>query len=378
MGVYWRLLSTDPAVARAVVLAERPTISDTTFDFSKEYLDQLLDHVSTLASIYHKPPETFVHFGKEIDYYDTGNAEEDSSSSEESSSDDGESSSSEESKESKKDRKKKKTVEQAVSKPVQADIGDLLDFGTATQTTAGGGDLLDLFSPQPQVPNYGRPKKEILSAAKGNGITISACYYRESDKMMMEIAITNVSNPVTIKRAALKFNANYLKLSPGQIKIPEPISAGNSCTIPITLSQSGQYNNSKVQIQMAMKTDAGVVYFQDKIPIEVMYGSDGKLSREDYLRMWQDGSLKEHQKVKNKLSTMDFQEIISRLEKNHVFFVAKRTAPNTISLFYSCKIASLWLMVELTVAKTGAAKCVVKAKDDKIAEVTCARILELI
>jgi len=378
--VYWRLLSTDPAVARAVVLAERPTISDTTFDFSKEYLDQLLDHVSTLASIYHKPPETFVHFGKEIDYYDTGKSEENSSSSEESSSDDGESSSSEESKESKKERKKKKTVEQAVSKPVKADIiGDLLDFGTVTQPTSGGGDLLDLFgSPQPPIATVGRPKKEILSTAKGNGITVSACYYREGDKMIMEIAITNVSNPVTIRRAALKFNENYLKLSPGQIKIPEPISAGNSCTIPIVLSQSGQYNNSKVQIQMAMKTDAGVVYFQDKIPIEVMYGSDGQLSREDYLKLWQDGSLKEHQKVKGKLSTMDFQEIISRLEKNRVFFVAKRTASNTISLFYSCKIASLWLMVELTVAKTGAAKCVVKAKDDKIAEVTCARILELI
>merc|ERR1739838_106967 len=116
MGVYWRLLSTDPAVARAVVLAERPTISDTTFDFSKEYLDQLLDHVSTLASIYHKPPESFVLFGKEIDYYDTGGVTEDTSSSE-SSSDDADSSSSEESKESKKERKKKKKVEEDVKQP---------------------------------------------------------------------------------------------------------------------------------------------------------------------------------------------------------------------------------------------------------------------
>jgi len=374
--VYWRLLSTDPAVARAVVLAERPTISDNTFDFSKEYLDQLLDHVSTLASIYHKPPESFVLFGKEIDYYDTGGDREDSSSSEDSASDDEESSSSEE---SKRERKKKKAAEEEkVSKHVEADIGDLLDFGSVAQTTGGGGDLLDLFgTPQPSV-TVGRPKKEILSAAKGNGITVSACYYREGDKAMMEIAIANVSNPVTVRRAALKFNENYLKLNPGQIKIPEPISAGNSCTIPIVLNQSGQYNNSKVQIQMAMKTDAGVVYFQDKIPIEVMFGSDGKLSREDYLKMWQDGNLKEHQKVKPKLSTMDFQEIISRLEKDRIFFVAKRTAPNTISLFYSCKIASLWLMVELTVAKTGAAKCVAKAREEKIAEVTCARVLELL
>merc|ERR550534_1288237 len=374
--VYWRLLSTDPAVARAVVLAERPTISDTTFDFSKEYLDQLLDHVSTLASIYHKPPESFVLFGKEIDFYDTGGDDaEDSSSSGESSSEDDESSSSEE---SKKEKKKKRPVEKPVSKPVEADIGDLLNFNTEAKPTSGGGDLLDLFdTSQPSVP-VGRPKKEILSAAKGKGITISACYYREGDNAMMEIAMANVDTPVTIRRAALKFNANYLKLSPGQIKIPQPISAGNSCTIPIVLTQNGQYDNSKVQIQMAMKTDAGVVYFQDKIPIEVMFGPDGKLSREDYLKMWRDGSLKEHQKIKAKLNTMDFQEVISRLEKNRIFFVAKKTAQNTISLFYSCKIASLWVMVELTVAKTGAAKCVAKARDGKIAEATCIRVLELV
>merc|ERR1719397_2106588 len=374
--VYWRLLSTDPAVARAVVLAERPTISDTTFDFSKEYLDQLLDHVSTLASIYHKPPESFVLFGKEIDFYDTGGDDaDDSSSSAESSSDDDESSSSEE---SKKKKKKKRPVEKPVSKPVEADIGDLLNFGSVPQPTSGGGDLLDLFdTSKPSVP-VGRPKKEILSAAKGNGITISACYYREGDNAIMEIAMANVSSSVNIRRAALKFNANYLKLSPGQIKIPQPISAGNSCIIPIVLTQNGQYNNSKVQIQMAMKTDAGVVYFQDKIPIEVMFGSDGKLSREDYLKMWQDGSLKEHQKVKAKLNTINLEEIISRLGKDRIFFVAKRTAPKTISLFYSCKIASLWLMVELTVAKTGAAKCVAKARDEKIAEATCARVLELV
>lgn len=376
--VYWRLLSTDPAVARAVVLAERPTISDTTFDFSKEYLDQLLEHVSTLASIYHKPPESFVLFGKEIDYYDTGGVADDSSSSEVSSSDEGDSSSSEESKESKKERKKKKKVEEDVKQPEKADIGDLLDFGTTAQPISGGGDLLDLFgSTQPPVP-VGRPKRLILDTDKGNGIKIEACYYREGDKVMMEIAMTNVSNPVTIKRAALKFNENYLKLSPGPIKISDPISAGNSCIIPIVLNQNGQYNKAKIQIQMAMKTDAGVVYFQDKVPIEVMFGSDGKLSRDDYLKMWQDGSLKTHQKMKSQLSTIKIQEMISRLEKNRVFFVAKRTGPNTISLFFSCKIASLWLMVELTVAKTGAAKCVAKAKDEKIAEVTSARVLELI
>jgi len=375
--VYWRLLSTDPAVARAVVLAERPTISDTTFDFSKEYLDQLLDHVSTLASIYHKPPESFVLFGKEIDYYDTGGVADDSSSSEESSSDEGDSSSSEESKESKKERKKKKKVEEDVKQPEKADIGDLLDFGTTAKPSSGGGDLLDLFGPsQPPVP-VGNPKKLILNADKGNGIKIEACYYREDEKAIMEIAMTNVSSPVTIKRAALKFNENYLKLSPGPVNIPQPISAGYSSIIPIVLNRNGQHNKGKVQIQMAMKTDAGVVYFQDKIPIQVMFTSQGKLSRDAYGKMWLDGSLKVHQKVKSQM-TVEIQEMKARLDKNRIFFVAQRTAQTTMMYYFSCKIASDWLMVELTVAKTGAARCVTKAADETVAEVTSAYVLELI
>jgi len=58
--VYWRLLSTDPAAARAVVLAERPIISSETFSLPEKFLNQLLSNISTLSSVYHRPPNEFV------------------------------------------------------------------------------------------------------------------------------------------------------------------------------------------------------------------------------------------------------------------------------------------------------------------------------
>ena len=52
-----RLLSTDPEAAKQVVLADKPVIADTSSNLEPALLDILLANLSTLASVYHKPPE---------------------------------------------------------------------------------------------------------------------------------------------------------------------------------------------------------------------------------------------------------------------------------------------------------------------------------
>jgi AP-1 complex subunit beta-1 len=46
--------------AQEVVLAEKPTIKDTSLRLDPELRDALLQQLSTLASVYHKLPHTFV------------------------------------------------------------------------------------------------------------------------------------------------------------------------------------------------------------------------------------------------------------------------------------------------------------------------------
>ncbi|GJE93000.1 Adaptor protein complex beta subunit [Phanerochaete sordida] len=62
--IYWRLLSTDPGAAKNVVLAHRPPISLPRTTVSPALLEELLTEVSSLASVYHKPAETFVGRGR--------------------------------------------------------------------------------------------------------------------------------------------------------------------------------------------------------------------------------------------------------------------------------------------------------------------------
>ncbi|CAO3600090.1 unnamed protein product [Absidia cylindrospora] len=62
--IYWRLLSTDPASAKAIVLSDKPSISTESDNMDVNFLDELLLHISSLASIYHKSPTTFIHHYK--------------------------------------------------------------------------------------------------------------------------------------------------------------------------------------------------------------------------------------------------------------------------------------------------------------------------
>ncbi|KAG2182260.1 hypothetical protein INT43_007187 [Umbelopsis isabellina] len=58
--VYWRLLSTDPQAAKNVVLSDKPPIEDEDTGVSSALLDDLIYHIGSLASVYHKPPEAFI------------------------------------------------------------------------------------------------------------------------------------------------------------------------------------------------------------------------------------------------------------------------------------------------------------------------------
>ncbi|KAK6592549.1 AP-2 complex subunit beta [Botrytis cinerea] len=62
--VYWRLLSGDLSIAKNIILSDKPPITTTMTSLPPALLDQLLTELSTLASVYHKPPETFVGQGR--------------------------------------------------------------------------------------------------------------------------------------------------------------------------------------------------------------------------------------------------------------------------------------------------------------------------
>jgi AP-1 complex subunit beta-1 len=58
--IYWRLLSTDPDVAKRVVLAEKPVIENRSSHLDPVLLSTLLEELGSLSSVFHKASAAFV------------------------------------------------------------------------------------------------------------------------------------------------------------------------------------------------------------------------------------------------------------------------------------------------------------------------------
>ncbi|OAV91798.1 hypothetical protein PTTG_03728 [Puccinia triticina 1-1 BBBD Race 1] len=62
--IYWRLLSTNPAAAKNIVMADKPSISTESESLDPAVLDRLLLQTGTLSSVYHRSPEIFIRHTK--------------------------------------------------------------------------------------------------------------------------------------------------------------------------------------------------------------------------------------------------------------------------------------------------------------------------
>jgi len=58
--IYWRLLTIQPTSAKTVVCSMKPLLSDDSEHLDTPVLNELISNISTLSSVYHKPPSTFV------------------------------------------------------------------------------------------------------------------------------------------------------------------------------------------------------------------------------------------------------------------------------------------------------------------------------
>ena len=63
--IYWRLLSTDPDVAKSIVLAEKPVIEDRKTHLDPVLLGVLLEELGSLSAVFHKASASFVKKGRE-------------------------------------------------------------------------------------------------------------------------------------------------------------------------------------------------------------------------------------------------------------------------------------------------------------------------
>lgn len=326
--IYWRLLSTDPEAAKAIVLPEKPLISDDSSQLDPALLEELLSEISTLASVFHKPAETFVSKAKrqKVKVFKPKTTEAVP--------------------EEEQDLTGNRPAVQPSNVPNLLDLGDL---GVSLPTAAPINPLGDLFGAPsaPVVPN----KPVLLPAERGKGLQISGGVIRRGNDVIYDLVFHNQS-PTTIAQFAIQLNHNSFGLAPAnQILDLPPLSPGQSAPTTVHLVHNGTptAGTPSSAIQVAIKHGADISYFKDSIPLHVVFSSDGRLEKGAYVQMWKSISDQNERISEANRVLGDVDQIVDRLEAKNMFAIARRKVAEKVVLYLSVK---LWngviLLVELT------------------------------
>uniref|UniRef100_A0A8C9TJI3 AP complex subunit beta n=1 Tax=Scleropages formosus TaxID=113540 RepID=A0A8C9TJI3_SCLFO len=352
--IYWRLLSTDPVAAKEVVLAEKPLISEETDLIEPTLLDELICHIGSLASVYHKPPSAFVEGSRGVQHKRlpprSGSPEGAHSGG--------------------------AAIPEAVPAviPSQGDLlGDLLNLDLGPPTTGVapaptsamqmgamdllGGGLDSLVGGAALNCNcqtlgwYFLPHLQVwLLAMKAKGLEIAGTFSRRGGVIHMELSLTNKAMSV-MTDFAIQFNRNSFGLAPaGPLQVLTPLSPNQTTEVSLPLSTVGPVMKMEPlnNLQVAVKNNIDVFYFSCLYPISILFVEDGKMERQVFLATWKDIPNENEAQFHIKDCHLNSDAASSKLQSSNIFTIAKRTVDNQDMLYQSIKLTNgIWVLAEL-------------------------------
>nr|XP_054366909.1 AP-2 complex subunit beta isoform X2 [Mirounga angustirostris] len=381
--IYWRLLSTDPVTAKEVVLSEKPLISEETDLIEPTLLDELICHIGSLASVYHKPPNAFVegshgihrkHLPIHHGSTDAGDSPVGTTTA--------------------------TTLEQPQVIPSQGDLlGDLLnlDLGppvnvpqvssmqmgavdllgggldslvgqsfipssvpatfapspTPAVVSSGLNDLFELSTGIGMAPGgYVAPKAVWLPAVKAKGLEISGTFTHRQGHIYMEMNFTNKALQ-HMTDFAIQFNKNSFGVIPSTpLAIHTPLMPNQSIDVSLPLNTLGPVMKMEPlnNLQVAVKNNIDVFYFSCLIPLNVLFVEDGKMERQVFLATWKDIPNENELQFQIKECHLNADTVSSKLQNNNVYTIAKRNVEGQDMLYQSLKLTNgIWILAELRI-----------------------------
>jgi hypothetical protein len=90
----------------------------------------------------------------------------------------------------------------------------------------------------------------------------------------------------------------------------------------------------KLDLQVALKSSGGIVYFQTLMPLHTLFTPKGKVAQDVWLRMWQTDipSSNEISTHFENLNVGSVERVSSRFASNHVYIVADRVVDGMVSI----------------------------------------------
>ena len=285
--MYYRLMTIDPQLASRIIVNEKPKINEDASGFDDNLLAILMDNLGTMATIYEKPPESFVKKTKEK-FFDEENEDEYEESQFKLNEDE------EVPKEDKK-KKKEKIEENNIKnednqqKNNNIDLLDLGDFNSGNnlpqnnqQNMNNGGGINDLLGDLNNIDlgggggmnnNMNMNIQRFVVIQENNpgvsnpnkGLEVEASVFNNNNNFFMSIVLKNKSAGMPINNFVIQFNNNPFGLSvnPNCLSninlMPGEISENN---IPLNVNNPSQMPMSgQSTIQTGLRCNLNEYYF---------------------------------------------------------------------------------------------------------------------
>eukprot|EP00877_Chromochloris_zofingiensis_P012411 jgi/Chrzof1/7423/Cz02g23050.t1 len=385
--VYWRLLSTDPEAAKDVVLAAKPVITDDAALLEPGLLEALLSQISSLASVYHKPADTFVSRQRlavqKVDELQGHKFEEEEPSS--------------------TGTPKGAVTDNgahATAAPVVDLLGDdLLGMGGSAPSTVaapkpatglddllGGLDIggapaahppsaaphaapaaaataadpFDMFGGPTSTAGPAAPAAPampvLLTAEKGKGVSVHGKLSRQSGQVSYNLTISNGSSG-PVDGFMVQVNSNSFGLAPAnQVVAVGSIPPGGKASAQVPMV----HNPAKLatgpatsKLQVALRTNQlGVFYWDDTIHLSLMLEESGTIEGQAFLNTWR--ALPQEVTHRVPVAVHDIEAVKTKLQSINLFVLAHRPVPSTgqDALYVTGRVqGSVQILLELRLSR---------------------------
>jgi len=357
--MYWRLLTSDPEMAKQVVLSERPTIADDSFACQPRILDRLVSHIGTLASVYHALPETFIvsSKAKEPEAGETNGEENEEDRIDVARVQD-------------EMRNQSRGGDQYVE---DSDSGS--DSGGSMSSSAsgsgsdrggggrkrGGGAGADAAPPEPLRPPTVVLGEQTAGQAGHRGLRVAAALVRgRGGTIGLRLTLGNFTS-VTMGAFAIQVNKNAFGLAPSAtMQVPDlaPNATANTILelVPNRL-QSGAPPGMPLYLECAIKCSLDVFYFGVHYDLSTVLTHQEPVNKEVFRETWQRINGGQHATLVGQASQrLTSEMVLPRLQQYFMQFVVSREAPPSSDFLYLSTVTTnnLAIFCELGLQRNGA------------------------
>eukprot|EP00919_Chromeraceae_sp_WS-2016_P037731 GHVR01090104.1.p1 GENE.GHVR01090104.1~~GHVR01090104.1.p1 ORF type:complete len:900 (-),score=178.13 GHVR01090104.1:53-2752(-) len=361
--IYWRMLSLNPEQTKQVVLCHRSPISEESYSLDPQLLNKLIGDISTLASVYHKLPHTFVVKMKGRHKYTGIDGDDEDRDAVDLS------------------KVKDKIQAQGEYDSGGDDDGDVSSPDSDASSSDQPNDLLDTTSrtKAPSPPPMNTNKTVLLNpnqagAKGGTGLMIKGALISHQGHCWLQLNMTNKSSQ-PLSSWAIQLNKNPFGLGPklgltmGEVVVdgsgdadillsPGAILSGTPATIPMGL-------------QIAVKCSLDVFYFTCAYDFGcVLKGNISAVDKDTFKQTWTKlGDTKQLSLMATAGAPLPSASVVHSLGAVGVNLVAQRTADTFESLYLSCQtVTDEQLFAEISVQRNGnGVKVVVRSENINLA-----------